>query len=109
MHCPAVIIICMPKKPSKPSPVHDVDSSHSPTDPMTACVELCQQQRWRDALIVCRQACGKAENKKNPEMLAGLNAASAKIEKSVRREIAISILLAARELLVKEYLLDVGE
>ena len=76
---------------------------------MTACVELCQQERWRDALIVCKTASAKAEKKGNNELAAGLTAASAKIEKSVRREIAMSVLTAARELLAKEYLLDVGE
>jgi hypothetical protein len=99
----------MPKKSSKNSRSPATDSASSSNDPMTACVELCQQQRWREALIVCKTACAKAGKKGDNEMAAGLTAASAKIEKAVRREIAMSVLVAARELLAKEYLLDVGE
>ncbi len=76
---------------------------------MTTCVELCQQSRWREALVVCRETSAIAKSEGNGELVSGLAAAAVKIEKNVRREMVGSVIDAARQMLAKEYLLDVGE
>ena len=81
----------------------------SAADPMTQCVTLCQEQRWREALLLCRRICAKAEKEGNDDLYASLSGAQTKIEYSLRRQMAAALITSAKELLAKEYLLDVGE
>jgi len=97
----------MSRKSSKQEKSQSLSSPSS--DPMTACVELCQQNRWREALVICRETSNNAKADGNTELISGLAAAAVKIEKNVRREMVGSVINAAREMLAKEYLLDVGE
>ena len=81
----------------------------APADPMTQCVTLCQEKRWRDALLLCRRVRAKAEQEGNDDLCLGLAGAQSKIEYSLRRQMAAAMIESAKELLAKEYLLDVGE
>jgi len=78
-------------------------------DPMSECASLCQQGKWREALILCRNECEKADNEGNKELSQSLNMAQSKIEYSLRRQIAATLINSGKKVLAKEYLLDVGE
>jgi hypothetical protein len=69
---------------------------------------LCQENRWREALLLCRRIMADTAPE-NEDLRAGLGAASNKIEYSLRRQKAAALLIAAKQMLSKEYLLDVGE
>ncbi len=84
-------------------------AGHDDTDVMSQCVNLCQAQRWREALLLCRRTCEKARNRQESDVYAGLMAAQAKIDRSLRRQMAAALIDKAAELLQKEYLLDVSE
>jgi hypothetical protein len=92
------------KKKKKASAVEE-----QPMDAMSRCVSLCQEQKWREALLLCKRICSKADAEGNAEMYASLAGAQAKIEYSLRRQMAGALVAAARDMLAKEYLLDVGE
>ena len=79
-----------------------------PEDNMSQCVALCQEQRWREAVLLIRRMCVKAQNDGNTDLLESLSAALLKIEYSLRRQMAASMTRGAADLLAKEYLLDVG-
>ncbi len=81
----------------------------APADHMTQCVMLCQEKKWREALMLCRRVCRKAEEEGNDDLYLGLSGAQSKIEYSLRRQMAAALIESAKELLAKEYLLDVGE
>jgi len=78
-------------------------------DPMTECVALCQQQRWREAVLLCRHMAEKARKSGNKQVYTSLATASVKLEYSLRRQMAASLIVAAKQLLAKEFLLDVSE
>ncbi len=78
-------------------------------DPMSQCVLLCQQQRWRQALVLCRKICDGTDGDGKDDIRASLTAAQAKIEYSLRRQMAAALIKEAKNVLAKEYLLDVGE
>ena len=77
-------------------------------DPMSQCVTLCQERRWREALILCRRVTQDTAADKEG-MQSALSGAEAKIEYSLRRQMAAALIHSAKEILAKEYLLDVGE
>jgi hypothetical protein len=78
-------------------------------DTMSRCALLCQEQRWREAALLCRTASQKALAEGKPELAAGLQGALRKIEYSLRRQMAAAFVATVRDWLNKEYLLDVGE
>ena len=91
---------------------HGTATSHdaaAPTDSMSQCVALCQEQRWREAVLLCRRMYRKAKGDGNAELAGSLAAAMVKLEYSLRRQIAGALVDAAKDLLAKEFLLDVGE
>jgi hypothetical protein len=75
-------------------------------DHMSRCVELCQQNRWREATLLCLQVASKGKDGKTG-VASGLSAAQPKIEYSLKRQMAAAVVRATRELLAKEFLLDV--
>ena len=81
----------------------------APEDNMTQCVALCQELRWREATILCRRMCARAKSDGNTELLESLSAAQLKIEYSLRRQMAAALTRSVKDLLEKEYLLDVGQ
>ena len=83
-------------------------SDGEPDDAMTRCVALCQEGRWREAVLLCRQLREKAESDGRAEIALSLSGALHKIEYSLRRQMAAALVESARNLLKKEYLLDVG-
>lgn len=86
-----------------------VSAPEQPTDAMSQCIALCQEQKWREALLLSRQSAAAAEKGQAPDGFAGLGPAETKIEYSLRRQMAGSLIVAAKRMLAKEYLLDVGE
>lgn len=89
------------KRQAAPEPVVD--------DPMNQCVRLCQEQRWREALLLCRRVRSEAEKTGKSDLYVSLAGAQNKIEYSLRRQMATALVEGAKDLLAKEYLLDVGE
>ena len=84
-------------------------SQNEAQDTMSKVASLCQEQRWREAAVLCRRVLDKAENDKNEDLVLSLDGAYRKIEYSLRRQQAAAVTEAAKDLLKKEYLLDVGE
>ena len=81
-------------------------------DVMSRIAVLCQENRWREAVLTARQALAEAENgeeNENSEFVLPLTMAVSKLEMSLKRQMAAAFLNKAEEMLKKEYLLDVGE
>lgn len=85
------------------------EAAPQPDDAMSRCALLCQEQRWREAALLCRNMSQKALDEGKPELAAGLQGALRKIEYSLRRQMAAAFVVTIRDWLKKEYLLDVGE
>lgn len=77
-------------------------------DPMSQCVALCQEERWREALLLCRRMSAKAESEGLADLYGSLTGAQQKIEYSLRRQMAVAAVTETSKLLRREYLLDVG-
>lgn len=84
-------------------------AEEQPMDAMSQCVAFCQEQRWREALLLCKRLCEKAAKEGGADACVPFAGAQTKIEYSLRRQMAASLVVGAREMLAKEYLLDVGE
>ena len=80
----------------------------SGTDLVSQTVMFCQEQRWREADLVCLKVLDRARLDGNEPLVQGMSGARLKIECSLRRQMAASVIEATRELLAKEFLLDVG-
>jgi hypothetical protein len=78
-------------------------------DAMSRVVELCQECRWREAVLLCRTAQAKAEDDGREDLAFSLGLALPKLEWSLRRQIAAAFVHEAKAMLKKEYLLDVGQ
>jgi len=87
----------------------EVEVEEVGTDVMSQLALLCQENRWREAVLQARSALAEAESEGHEEMVAPLSMALAKIEMSWRRQMASAFMDKAKEMLKKEYLLDVGE
>lgn len=85
------------------------DSSVQPEDAMSRVAMLCQENRWREAAQLCRRTCAKADKDGKDDLAFGLRMALGKIEYSLRRQMAVALVVKSKEFLKKEYLLDVGE
>ncbi|MBR4223052.1 MAG: hypothetical protein IKR81_17965 [Victivallales bacterium] len=85
-------------------PVEDTGS-----DIMSQIALLCQENRWREAVLLGRGALAEAEAEGKEEVSMPLSMALVKIEMSLRRQMASAFMSKAKEMLKKEYLLDVGE
>ncbi|MDT8391151.1 MAG: hypothetical protein RRC34_11645 [Lentisphaeria bacterium] len=94
---------------SKKTKKKKVSAPEPPVDAMSTCIALCQEQKWREALLLSRQSAAAAEKGESADGFAGLGPAETKIEYSLRRQMAGGIIVAAKHMLAKEYLLDVGE
>lgn len=78
------------------------------TDLLSQTVLLCQEQRWREAAQVCRRVVERARGDGNADLEQSMSAALTKIEYSLRRQMVAAAVEATRNLLAKEFLLDVG-
>ena len=76
---------------------------------MSECVALCQEERWREALRLCSENRQKADKQGNRDIAQSLAGAEAKIQYSLRRQMINALVCSAKDLLAKEYLLDVEE
>ncbi|MBT3381097.1 MAG: hypothetical protein HN742_20935 [Lentisphaerae bacterium] len=83
-------------------------SQAAPDDTMSQCVALCQKQAWREAMLLCLKMGAKARREGKKDLASTLKNASHKIEFSLRRQMAATLLADSAELLKREYLLDVG-
>ena len=79
------------------------------TDLLSQCVMLCQTQRWREAALLCRRVQNRAASDGNDDLVQSLAGARTKIDFSLRRQMTAAAVHAVRQLLAKEFLLDVGE
>lgn len=79
------------------------------TDLLSQCVMLCQTQRWREAALLCRRVQNRAASDGNEDLVQSLAGARTKIDFSLRRQMTAAAVIAVRQLLAKEFLLDVGE
>jgi len=79
------------------------------TDLMSQCVTLCQEERWREAVLLYRKMLEKAKKAGNDAMCTAMEGALQKIEYSMRRQMASSAINGVKKLLIEEYLLDVGK
>jgi hypothetical protein len=71
-------------------------------DKMSQVARLCQNGQWREAAHLCLTTMASEED-------AGIAMAFKKIDKSLRRQMAASFIVASQEMLKREYLLDVGK
>lgn len=94
---------------SKKTKKKKVSAPDKPVDAMSKCIAFCQEQKWREALLLSRQSAAAAEKGEAADGFSGLGPAETKIEYSLRRQMAGSLIIAAKQMLAKEYLLDVGE
>lgn len=78
-------------------------------DTMSRVALLCQEQHWREAYLTCLEALQTARAEGNEDAAFGLQMASQKLESSLRRQMAAAFISASKQLLKKEYLLDVGQ
>jgi len=78
-------------------------------DPMSRCAMCCQEGRWREAVLICNRITSGAETIDSKKTLQRLQGPFAKIEYSLRRQMAAALIQSARDLLAKEFLLDVGK
>jgi hypothetical protein len=78
-------------------------------DAMSQIARLCQENNWRQAVLTCRAAIQECSREGKEDMVMPLTFALAKLEMSLRRQMASAFIANAREMLKKEYLLDVGE
>lgn len=78
-------------------------------DVMSEIALLCQENRWREAVLLGHGALEEAKADGKEDMAFSLSMAMAKIEMSWRRQMAAAFMSKAKEMLKKEYLLDVGE
>ena len=85
-------------------PVSDTGS-----DAFSGIAVLCQENRWREAVLLCRNTIAEAEAEGNEEVALSMSMALGKLEMSLRRQMAAAVLEKAQELLKKEYGLDVGQ
>jgi hypothetical protein len=80
-----------------------------PDDTMSRVALLCQELRWREASLLCQKAIKKAYADGKEELAMGLEMAYQKVERSLRRQMTAAFIVSAKEMLKKEYLLDVGQ
>ena len=81
-------------------------------DIMSKIAVLCQENRWREAVLTARQALAEAESNEgdeNSDFILPLQMAVGKLEMSLKRQMAAAFLNKAEEMLNKEYLQNVGE
>ena len=81
-------------------------------DVMSKIALLCQENRWREAVLTARQALAEAESNEgdeNSDFILPLQMAVGKLEMSLKRQMAAAFLNKAEEMLNKEYLPNVGE
>ncbi len=97
------------KKNAEPQQQQQQQQQQAANDPMNQCVRLCQEQRWREALLLCRRVRSEADSTGKNDLYNSLSGAQNKIEYSLRRQMATALVEAAKDVLAKEYLLDVGE
>jgi hypothetical protein len=78
-------------------------------DLMSQIALLCQECRWREALLLGRRTVREATEAGHADMAAGLSAALEKIEKSMRRQMVAGLVEMSQEMLKKEFFPDVCE
>ena len=89
--------------------VEETPQEDSADDAMSQIARFCQENNWREAVLTCRNAIRECEEGGREDMLVLFTGALEKLEMSLRRQMASAFIVNAKELLKKEYLLDVGE
>ena len=60
-------------------------------DTMSRVALLCQENRWREAVLLCRQSMAEAEEKGENDLVFTLQMALPKLEYSLRRQMAAAL------------------
>ena len=89
--------------------VEEAPQEDSADDAMSQIARFCQENNWREAVLTCRKAIRECEEGGREDMQVLFIGALEKLEMSLRRQMASAFIVNAKELLKKEYLLDVGE
>jgi len=79
------------------------------SEAMSKIALLAQEGRWREAVVFGRRTLEQAQQDGNEDSFLTLQVILPKFEMSLRRQMAAAFLDKAKEMLKKEYLLDVGE
>ena len=94
-------------------PPQEEEEEAVPSDPSSEALSriavLCQENRWREAVLFCRETLATAEADGNDDVAVTMSMALGKLEMSLRRQIAAAVLSKAQDLLTKEYGLNVGQ
>lgn len=85
------------------------DEEDSGNDVMSQIAILCQDNRWREALLVARAALNAANEEGREDDAIPLSIAIEKLDMSLRRQMASAFISNAENMLKKECLLNVGE
>ena len=78
-------------------------------DTMSQVAVLCQNGKWREAVLLCRKALETATAEGKDDLQMTLEMALPKLEYSLRRQQAAALISSSKVMLQKEYHLDVGE
>lgn len=105
----AVDAVASKKAKRKAAKAKEQQQQDGGDDTMSRVAVLCQEMYWREAVLLCRKAHGQAVGNGKEDMAMSLAMALRKIERSLRRQMAASLVTAAKDMLQKEYLLDVGQ
>jgi hypothetical protein len=97
-----------PPPAAKPGKGRGAPPAPPGTDLLSQTVLLCQEQRWREAALVCQRLLDRARHDGNVDLEQSMTMAMVKIEYSLRRQMAAAAVDATRQLVAKEFLLDVG-
>ncbi len=89
--------------------VEAVREDDSGDDTMSRIALLCQENRWREAVLVAREALAAANKEGREDDALPLSMVMEKLEMSLRRQMAAAFLSKAEIMLKKECLPDVGE
>jgi len=79
------------------------------SDTMSQMALLCQDGKWREAVLLCRKALETAMAENREDLQMTLEMALPKLEYSLRRQQAAALISSSKAMLQKEYHLDVGE
>ena len=70
-------------------------------DTMSRVALLCQENRWREAVLLCRQSMAEAEEKGENDLVFTLQMALPKLEYSLRRQMAAALVNGMKNMMME--------
>ncbi|MBP5300634.1 MAG: hypothetical protein J6Y80_04440 [Victivallales bacterium] len=71
-------------------------------DPMGAVISLCQEERWREAMLACYSAIARYLEEDKQAQAEQIRMAMQKIDRSLRRQMVLAFINESQKLLNKE-------